>query len=220
MLRSLLCLVLICTAGALSAGAWQREPGSGFAAATVRLGWPQNLNHWTSYAPTSQYNTLYLEYGLTPRLTLGADLGHAVSGRSKSIVFLQFPLRTASHGPKIAAQLGVGVVAQERVIRPGLSMGWGRPNGWVSVDSAVEIGLESGSTDWKVDMTWGRNMARGHKIMLQVQTGETAIDPPFIRIAPAIVRPLGKRLKIETGAAIGLYGDTSMGLTMGLWADF
>ena len=92
----LLCLML---PGSAVAGAWQRETGRVFVATTIRLGWPQDITTWTSMEPTSQYNTVYMEYGLSPRMTLGLDLGRAVSGASKAVGFVQIPLRQAERGP-------------------------------------------------------------------------------------------------------------------------
>lgn len=52
------------SAGMVQAGVWQREQGSGFASVSGRLGWPQNLEHWATSDPTSEYRTAYLEYFL------------------------------------------------------------------------------------------------------------------------------------------------------------
>jgi len=216
----LLVLLLLLLPGLATAGAWQRKTGTGFASATVRLGWPQDIDTWQSYAPVSQYFTLYFEYAVAPRLMLGLDLGHAVSGRSKSVAFVQVPLRDRDTGPKIGAQIGFGQVASNRVLRPGLMIGWGLPKGWLSIDSAMELGLDADITDWKVDMTWGRNLPKGRKLLIQLQTGETSLDPLFLRIAPSIVTPLRGNLLLESGVSFGLHGDSSMGLTTGIWTEF
>lgn len=212
--------IVICAPSLGLAGAWQRAPGTGFAATSVRLTWPQNVAVWTGLAPTGRYNTLYIEYGLTPRLTLGLDVGRSVSGQSKTVAFLQMPIRNRDKGPKIAAQLGVGKVADQTVIRPGLSLGWGLDHGWLAIDSVTEFGLEQGNIDWKADVTWGRNLNKGRKLMVQIQTGETTIDPLFARIAPSLVTPLNDRLMLETGVSMGLVGDSSMGVTVGMWMEF
>ncbi len=204
------------------AGAWPRQKGAGFASSAVRLSWPQDVSTWVSAEPTSNYYTTYLEYGLTDRLTIGFDLGHAVSGSGKKIAFFQLPLRNKDRGPVVSGQLGFGQISGDWVLRPGVSFGWGRPNGWVSIDSVAEIHLDRGTTDYKLDVTWGRNLPRDRKLIVQIQTGETALDPAFVRLAPSLVTPLGrrKRVKLETGATWGLTGDTSMGLKMGVWLDF
>ena len=75
-----LALALAGLAGHASAGAWPREEGSLFVSSLARLSWPQDTTTWTSYEPTGEYYTLYVEYGLTERLTVGLDLGRAISG--------------------------------------------------------------------------------------------------------------------------------------------
>ncbi|MBO9465745.1 hypothetical protein J7443_10935 [Tropicibacter sp. R15_0] len=218
--RLLLCLCLIALVSQAKAGAWPRQKGSGFASVSVQLSWPQNIQHWIDTQPTDQYRTAYLEYGLTDKLTIGLDIGNSVSGASKSIAFLQYPIRNREKGPKIAFQLGIGQISGERVVRPGLSLGWGLKKGWLSMDSFMETRTGDGVSDYKLDITWGRNLARDRKLLLQLQTGIQHGDPAFARFAPSLVTPLGKRLKMETGATWGLTGDSSMGVKFGLWTDF
>ncbi len=222
MTRILALFLTLFIAAQAQAGAWQRQKGSGFASSAVRLSWPQDVSTWVSTQPTSNYYTTYLEYGVTDRLTLGFDLGHSVSGSGKKIVFFQLPLRNKDSGPVMSGQLGFGQISGDWVLRPGVSFGWGRPNGWASIDSVAEIHLDRGTTDYKLDLTWGRNLARDRKLIVQIQTGDTALDMPFARLAPSLVTPLGrkKRIKMETGATLGLVGDSSMGLKLGLWLDF
>ncbi|CUH75370.1 hypothetical protein [Tropicibacter naphthalenivorans] len=218
--RVVVLIFCLLTAVQAQAGAWPRTKGTGFGSAAVRLSWPQNIQHWTSAMPTQQYYTLYLEYGLTDRVTLGLDLGRSVSGAAKTVAFVQMPIRNKDSGPKISGQLAFGRVAGDMVIRPGLSLGWGLQKGWFSVDSVAEIHLPDKKTDYKLDITWGRNLPRDRKLILQLQTGDTAEDPPFARFAPSYVRPLKGKYQLETGVTVGLIGDSSMGIKFGLWADF
>ena len=203
-----------------AAGAWQREPGTGFVSASIRLSWPQDLSHWTSTAPTQSYRTVFFEYGLTRRVTLGLDVGRSVSGGSKTVAFAQFPLRARDSGPKIAAELGLGRIDGTQVFRPGLSIGWGLKRGWFAIDSVSEIGLRHGRTDYKMDITWGRNLPRDRKLIVQLQTGAPDGEAAFARLAPSLVIPIRKNIKLETGVTIGLTGDTSMGVKLGLWSSF
>lgn len=216
----LICLLLCLPAAFAEAGAWPRKTGEAFASATARFSWPQDLQQLTSLAPTQEYYTLYLEYGLTDRLTLGVDLGRSVSGSGKSVVFLQYPLVARDPGPRVAAQLGFGRISGSQVIRPGLSLGWGLKRGWISVDGVAEMQLQSGLTDYKIDMTWGWNFDNGSKLILQMQTGAPAGDPLFARFAPSVVYPVNDSLSLETGVTYGLTGDASFGVMMGLWKTF
>lgn len=214
-------LALTCLAApCVEAGAWPRKKGDGFASVSVRLGWPQDVADWTSLEPTQDYSTLYIEYGLTDRLTLGLDLGHSVSGSGKTVAFLQFPLRQADEGVHVSAQLGFGMISGDRVLRPGLSLGWSLEKGWFSIDSVAEAHLQTGRADYKLDFTWGRNLNAGRKFILQVQTGQPDGQDAFARLAPSIVIPVRDRLKFETGATFGLTGDESVGLKIGVWTEF
>ncbi|MBP0481632.1 hypothetical protein [Sagittula salina] len=218
LLALLSCLTLALPAQA-EAGAWPRDKGAGFLAVATRLTWPQDITLWTSLSPTEDYQTLYIEYGLTDRLTLGLDVGRSVSGAGKTVAFLQMPLRDRDRGPKIAAQMGLGQISGETVLRPGLSLGWGLRNGWLALDGVAEI-RATGAADTKLDITRGWNLPRNFMLILQLQTGLQQDDPAFARFAPSLVFPLRKRIKGEFGGAWGLAGDSSMGLKFGLWAEF
>lgn len=222
LLASLLASVLIVClfASSAQAGAWPRKQGEGFASVSVRLGWPQDMGTWTSVDPTEDYSTLYFEYGATDKVTVGLDIGHSVAGSGKTIVFVQYPLRNADTGTRISGQFGVGSIAGARVIRPGLSVGWGLKKGWMSLDSVVEAYVDTGTADVKLDMTWGRNLGKDRKLIVQLQTGKPDGRDPFARIAPSLVVPLRGPFKVETGVTWGLTGDTSMGLKFGLWTEF
>lgn len=220
-MRLVLLSFLLCLSSASAmAGAWPRKAGEGFASATARFSWPQDVQQLTSLAPSQEYYTIYVEYGLTDRLTLGVDLGRSVSGSGKSVVFLQYPLLERGTGPRVAAQLGFGQISGRQVIRPGLSVGLGLERGWLSVDGVAEMRLDSGIADYKIDMTWGWNFDNGRKLILQMQTGAPAGDPVFARFAPSVVFPLNDRLTLETGVAYGLTGDRSFGVLVGLWTTF
>lgn len=204
------------------AGAWPRERGKGFISAGATLNWPQAvLSAGSGSAPHPKtYTTFYLEYGLTDRITLGLDLGRAVSGKDKTVAFVQFPLRNQDAGPKVALQLGFGQVGGDTVLRPGLAVGWGLHKGWISAEGMVEIGLDGSGTDMKLDMTWGRNLPRDRKLILQMQLGAPSDDPVFARFAPSIVFPLRGDFKAEVGATWGLTGDEDVGIKFGLWSKF
>lgn len=217
-LVALFCL-LFATSRA-EAGAWPREKGRVFASSAICLSWPQDIPAWEPRDPTGRYVTFYAEYGLTDRLTLGLDLGRSMYGDGKALVFLRLPLRDRDHGLRIATELGLGEIDGQPVIRPGLSLGFGLQNGWLSADGLAETRARDGRTDYKLDLTWGRNFPGGRKLILQIQSGKPGKAPAYARFAPSVVLPLNRRLKAEIGGAWGLSGDMSMGAMLGLWAEF
>ena len=201
------------------AGAWPREKGHGFLSAASRISAPA----WDG--PRSIYSTTYLEYGLGRRLTAGFDIGHGISGLGKAIVFLRKSLPETDGGHVFAAELGLGLIAGEPAVRPGLSYGRGfdRRNGgsgWFSVESVAEIRLDSGQTDYKADFTFGFNHGGGHKSIFQLQTGVSQGDPSFIRAAPSVVMRMGRKSHLELGLTAGIVGDTHYGVKLGLWRHF
>jgi hypothetical protein len=209
----------LCASQAL-AGAWPRAKGSGFVSVSNRLSWPQNTDHWTSSEPTDRYSTIYLEYGASDRLTLGLDLGHSVSGAGKTLIFAQLPVFARDQSWHMTGQMGFGEIERRATLRPGLALGRGLPQGWLSLETMAEIALENKETDYKLDLTYGRNLREDQKLIIQIQTGLPEGEEGFVRLAPSYVRPFGKRLKLEQGVTYGLRGDSSMGVKLGLWADF
>ena len=124
-------LMLLMTTPAL-AGPWPRAPGAQF------LSLSAEGNHGPGRAEA--YGSLYYEYGLLPRLTLGVDAGMDSWGQSGTLVFARVPIVNTPSGHWVAGELGVGAYANptgsEPALRPGLS--WGRhldiwQGGWVSV---------------------------------------------------------------------------------------
>ena len=110
------------------------------------------------------------------------------------------------------------------MIRPGLSIGrgfsWGDVSGWLAVDSLAEIGTSNGQLDAKIDMTFGVTMPNDWKYLLQLQTGAPYGDPVFARLAPSVVIPIGPDRYVDIGGHLGLTGDNTYGLKLGVWQKF
>lgn len=207
-------LIMLCVLAAppLNAGAWPRGKGDVFASAL-------------SYTAAGQtYSGIYLEYGLTDRLTLGLDLGRGVSGRNKAVAFLRLPLMKPRKGHNLAWELGVGQIANHPVLRPGLSWGKGvsvaGKNGWLSADILSELSLDTGQADHKIDLTFGLNVTDRHKAMVQLQAGAQWGDAPFLRVVPSVVFDIGQTTKFEFGVTQSLRGDYETGVKLALWMTF
>jgi hypothetical protein len=204
-----LCLAALAWTPAM-AGPWQREEGRGFAALT-----------WRGGAEAAAYTSLYLDYGLGPRLTLGLDAGRAADGGGTAIVFLQ---RAGATGRlRHSVQLGLGAREGAPVLRPGLSLGrgfgTGRRSGWVAAD-AVALIAPDGATDLKLDLTAGLTHPGGRKTMLQLQSGRMRADPPFAKLEASVALPLGRRTSVTLGAFHGLGDNGARGVAIGLWQRF
>ena len=214
----------------LSAGAWPRAAGSGFA----------SLSLWQSgpfSAVPGRYTALYVEYGATPRLTFGLDAGRGVSGATKTVVFLRRPLLTWREHI-LTAEIGLGQIAGQPVLRPGLSYGTGfqtrHGSGWLAVDTLLELGIDTGETDFKTDITVGFTPAATLTSwlwpddatpprltgMLQLQAGSAADAPAFLRLAPSVTYRLRGNTRLEIGAFRSLRGPVEAGLKLGIWTEF
>ncbi len=217
-------VVFLMVPGLSSAGAWPRERGTWFLSSDVRLAWPQDTTQWASLGPTSKYYTIYAEYGLPRNLTLGLDLGHSVSGAGKTVAFLRLALPKFRRSPELSVELGLGVIDGRAVARPGVSAGlgfdtFGTPS-WLAADAVVEVVSQPSAADIKLDLTYGVSLENGMKVILQVQSGLPASNPPFARLAPSIALPVGKNRLAEFGVTYGLRGDDSMGIKLGVWQTF
>ncbi|WP_296765883.1 hypothetical protein [Sediminimonas sp.] len=211
----LILLMLLWPAAPARAGAWLRAPGEGLAVVSLYAGAPR----------ARPYAGVYAEFGMAPRLAAGVDLGRAVSGSTKAVAFLRRSLPVPwPHGMVAAAELGLGRIAGQAVLRPGLSLGNGLEgwlgDGWLAVDTVVEIGLERRTLDIKTDVTLGLRIRDGRKVMVQIQTGQSAGDPPFARLVPSLVMELRPGLRLELGLTQTLRGPSRTGAKIALWRAF
>lgn len=193
-----------------SAGPWPRDDGSGFAALT-----------WRGALETGSYTSLYVDYGLGPRVTLGLDAGRASGRDGKLLVFLQ---RAGTAGRMHHSwQLGLGRRDGAAVLRPGVSIGRGfggdDRTGWVAADAFALIG-PSGAADLKLDLTAGLSHAGGRKTMLQLQSGRMGAEPPFAKLEASVALPVWPRASVTLGAFHGLGALDERGIAIGLWQRF
>ncbi|KAA2313710.1 hypothetical protein DL237_11235 [Pseudooceanicola sediminis] len=200
--------------GAAQAGAWPRGKGKHFAAAALRF-------HSATGADWSKSLTYYHEYGLSDQINIGVDVGGAISGFDKLILFATVPLPQIL-GVNIASELGVGLVAGEAVVRPGVSLGRGlsRPEGWITLEGAAEYFSQSDAVDWKVDTTFGLTLGARSKTYVQLQTGHQHGDAPFARLAASFAWQIKPRLTLDVGASTSVMNSERYRLKFGVWREF
>lgn len=211
-------LLLLAFASAAHAGAWPRGKGNGFAMVSFQATAPSLTG------PVSYYTGSYVEFGLTDKLTLGSDVGHSVSGNSKALIFLSYPIATIGEKHHFATEIGFGRIAGNMVLRPGLNYGFGFKNrigqGWVTLDTLFEHHLGKDRTDVKADITVGVNHARGFKSILQLQLGKQHGDNSIARLAPSFAMPMGQKMHFELGFSAELRGAAEYGIKAGIWRAF
>ncbi len=142
-MRGIICCLaaLWLLASAAVAGPWARDPGAGFAALSVEQG-----------RGGSRHTGLYAEYGLSPRNTLGLELGQSREERTL-LLWWQRTLGSGEGPNRWAISLGLGAVQREGSTHPmgQLATAWGRGfdsipllrripgGGWLAVETRSKL---------------------------------------------------------------------------------
>ena len=216
MVRLLVLLVFL--AGPLSAGPWLRDRGEAF------LSFSSIYKHAEQLTDPLAYSSLYAEYGVHEKLTLGLDLGGDDLGQYKAIVFATHPVRALGDKTKLSFELGLGAVNDKFILRPGLSLGRGftaldKP-GWLSVEIRAEMTPELRNIQLGTDFTVGLSPWRRGKVIMQLQAGGTMADPDYLRVAPSFVYEVKPGRHLEIGATAGLKNAERYGVKLGVWRSF
>lgn len=216
MARVLALLMLI--AAQAEAGAWPREKGKTFLSFSIEAEQPD------AYGRVKTYSTLYVEHGLSKRLTLGLDAGGDRNRMSKAILFLRVPLLNPSRKTNLSAEIGAGRAADRTALRPGISLGrgfrWGKRYGWMALDTRFV--LFDGAARWLIesDATLGLNATRKTKLILQVQSGFPDHARSYVKVAPSLVYEFRPGHHAELGVVAGVKELDSVALKFGLWRYF
>ena len=214
-------IVLICTALMLashaSAGAWLREQGTGF------------LSYSGVYKDNGQLDgTLYAEYGLRPKLTLGlkidVDMTSGRMGDGTGFLFARKPIKTEKRNYKLAYELGIGSTfgsVETPLIRTGLSYGRGvtlwDKNGWLAIDGAYEIAMDDGEDTAKLDTTFGLSLNDRFKVMMQVFVSQTE-STVSTTLAPSVIwqpKPDAPSYQLGIEEQNGTFA-----IKLGMWRSF
>jgi hypothetical protein len=200
------------------AGPWPRAEGETFLSTAIE-------------APLAQGDglfTLYAEHGLTDRLTLGLDMGATRHEMQKTVVFARLPFGEAPGGMRLAVELGLGLIRDQPVLRPGFSFGRGfslsgRP-GWITLDTRAVIHQNPLTAryhaDWESDLTFGIETWRKTRAILQLQSGIPARGDEYLKIAPSWVIPAAPGRHLEIGVTAGLLGSSAIAAKLALWHSF
>ncbi|TPE49939.1 hypothetical protein [Amaricoccus solimangrovi] len=227
----LLGLTLLLPAQGAAAGAWPRAEGTTFLA----LGQSASSGSPALLAPDQSFrsqSSVYAEYGLTERLTLGFDGAYGWGPEADlwtGLAFLRWPVATTPAGDRFALDLGLGrrVDSEEGAdTRARLGLAWGRGfeiglgQGWMGVESSAERLVPANDTVYKADFTIGLRPDDDWMLILQVWTGLYPRAAPLVRLAPSVVRRLGEHLHLQFGADTTVAGDRSYGVKLATWISF
>lgn len=231
MIRAIILLIIVALPTTAQAGAWLREKGTAF------LSWSNTI----SARSDSRYATdtsLYAEYGLTPRLTVGFDGYLGAPGKaSEALLFMRFPLGRQDRPARMALTFGVGAksipnpwgtTTEQALVKAGFSWGRGLKRGWLAFDASV-TGVTHSSifvpqqagTNFSADFTFGQKPSDKIMLIWQLQTGKTTNGPAYAKFTPSLVWSFGSgKNSVEIGLVHGLTGDKTQSLKLGFWKNF
>lgn len=203
------------------AGPWLRPSDEGFLA----------IDSFASTQPglinANQYNSVYLEYGLHNRSTLGLSGGINHNNEGALTVYFSQPMgRTSINWPH-TYNIGVGgTLEQSRVIphlRLGASVGRGglfaNGKGWLQID-AHSLLTASRAPTIKVETTLGTRGGKDWLYLLPITVEKTADVPWFAGLSPSIAVPLRKRQHVLVGLTASTLDGGRYGLRSSVWYRF
>ena len=221
-MRFLLILILLTCAGSTaSGGAWPRDKGSLFIAAGGNFLLSEGAELPVYYDPT-----VYAEYGLSDRITLGLDLYTADKGRiASAFAFAAVPVGALDAKNRAMVSLGYGYrlnadTSTEALMRMGLSLGRGLDNGWLAADISATIGTVDTTWRPKADFNWGRRWSPRWTTTLQLQTGQGFFNDYYAKYSPTVIFDVTDRIKINIGAVKAMTGDGGGALKAETWLTF
>lgn len=204
-----------------SAGPWLREKGTAFLSTSV------TANYFLD--TTSQ---TYLEYGLTNKTTIIADIGFLrpryVYGGGNVTLSLRRALSKPDATSKWAYELGVGVGWNYEGVLPtirtaltwGRGVNWGKKSGWATVEAAGLWDINDSRHVIKIDGTVGINFTEVTGAMLQLYTSHQK-GSSIATIAPSlIISPKKSKFRIQIGGESEIGNRVNSKLKISLWREF
>lgn len=206
-----------------AAGAWMRGEGEGF----LSLGFRFYEERDTGTQGVEQ--NFFFEYGLWPRLTVGASANYTSGVKGEGQVFLRLPIRNDDRPAKLAAELGIGAESTDGItfdpfLKAGLS--WGRGltiagrSGWVNVDGAVQWASDDTPALFKLDTTLGITLSDRFRLMGQGFFEADEFGESLTVVPSVIYSPNWGQMKFVVGLEHKTGRDESTGIKFGLWRDF
>ena len=201
-----------------SGGAWMREVGTTFLSFGT-----------TIYVNDETQGTVFVEYGLRPKLTFGlkidVNMNQGQTTGGTFYVFLLKPIPTGTRPYKVAYEMAVGSSfggQSSALLRAGLSYGRGitvrEKSGWLSIDTAAEWLARDDATTLKLDGTLGLTLTPQLQVMMQVFVSQTSTDTSTTLAPSAIWRP---KPDAPTQYQFGLEAkDGITALKLGVWRSF
>lgn len=197
-----------------NAGPWLRPEGESFLSVSVEK--PDGDQFYLS---------TYGEYGLRPDLTLGLDFGVNEDELDKAILFAKRPLSSHDSAFQVSLELGMGVVDEKGVLRPGVNIGHSYVlrdlNGWISLELKAVLEPDDGDHFATTDLTIGLEMSARHKAMLQISSTGSPVDGDSLKITPSFVFERTPGHHFQIGVTAGIRDDdNATAIKLGIWREF
>ena len=229
MIRLVLFLALMLPA-AVQAGPWPREAGRTF----LSLSGERNR-------ADSSYASAYAEYGLTPRTTLGMELGRADQAETSAVLWLQRALDDGQGPNRFAMQSGAGVIRRNDltlpVVQGALSWGRGFDRGWITAQVLAKMtgsapdprapmhpsfaaSFLTAERVIKTDVTLGLRPRDGLMVINSLWLEHPQDEEHSARLMSSLVFDVPGPVKVELGMVNPLSGPSEQAVRVGTWLEF
>jgi hypothetical protein len=205
----------------LMAGAWPREDGAVFVATGGNV-----ILFGDAARPVYYDPTFYLEYGLTPRITLGIDGYTADKGTSGSILgFAQLSFGSLDRPSRTAVSIAAGATRiptgrNDQTLRLAFHWGRGMEWGWVSGDYAMTFGSVLDRFQEKLTLTAGYGFDEKWTGILTAEAGLGLELDLYAKLSPSIVYHLSDRVSLRASYTQALTGDRGGAAGVQAWIRF
>ncbi|KIC37724.1 hypothetical protein RA27_21085 [Ruegeria sp. ANG-R] len=216
----LICMLLLALGAPARAGAWLREKGSSFTAISVTA--------FREEDDVYKYkSSLYAEWGLRPKLTIGLDAEEHQDLYGHALVFARVPVADFGPAGRLAAEFGVGAhhrqygawAMYKTTLSYGKGIQTGIGGGWINIDAALEERTHEALIH-KLDFTAGLSSGRRIDPLLQIETSYISDRPWYWRVRPSLMyRPKTGNLTWILGAERN-SNDDNIGLKFALWRSY
>lgn len=203
-----------------TAGAWLRERGQVFLATTVTL---------YKIAQVSPYkSSLYGEWGVLDRLTLGMDFNERPAVSGHALLFARLPIPAPGSRNTLAIELGAGGHHWRNNWSPmyKLAVSFGRGwqtalgPGWLAIDTAVEHRRGKDEDLYKLDLTTGLSGQRRFNPLLQIETAYASGADLYWTVTPSVMIRGRNETRWVVGVERKSHFPDAIGLKLGVWTTF
>lgn len=214
-------ILALMLSGPAQAGAWLREQGKLFTAATAVF--RDAADNWLDESG------FYVEYGASQRLTLGLHYHQPIQGSTRVLAFARIPLKPETGNTRLAVELGLGAHSLwgewAPMYKVTLSYGvgfqlWDRSH-WLNIDAAIEHPTGLGDPYYKLDLTAGQSTGGPVRPIFQIESTFVPGQRPFWAVTSGVMidgwRP-------DQTWVVGIESrhvtEHSLGLKLAVWQRF